>query len=614
MRFRLTVFLLLANAVLLFLIWSFDGSSERASGRQAANRIVDFSYLEISGKNVDKPRVLKFENNQWRIVSPIEWKANLFAVNRIKTQIEFLDRQTSFSFAEALRAGHSPEEYGLNDPLYVLRFGSASNTNTIKIGKSTALGGRFYLLDESADSVVVVDGETVDSLIQDMERLRDQTVFNISKYEISAFSVRFPVSKNDAEFRRVGLVKESGSWRFETPIVAPADAAEVDAFLNDLSKLVALNFSVGKKQKTGFELFSLPWAITLQGLNKREVLLLGETTDDGKQVFARFENNPTIFAVDASILGRIEHLQTTLRDKVVLRTSPSRITGIDISENGRKIGLRKVKDGNWEVIAQNGKTVLANLALVNKLLLKLEAVRAQEFVADNARPSEYGINADSLKISVIDGNSEKPVSISIGSAYKAQGKFYRRYATVDGRSVFGIGLDLPNLAVADALQFRNALVASLDGAEIESLKIENLETAKTVFEVAFKDGKPASPLSKRDSDALRALVAFARNTVAGSWTGRAFNETGVEVDKNKIEKWNYALTVRYLPKSAQKPLVRRWLLTKRIGATVQYCSVGGFDALFFPEPVLINAFFELSQEKAPPPQLDNPEPVAPQKK
>ena len=118
MRFRLTVFLIVANAVLFFFIWSLESGRTRA--RPTKSRSIAFTSLEISGRNIDKPRVIKFENNRWRIVSPIDWKANLFAVNRIKTQLEFIDRKTSFSKDEVLRLGHKLSEYGLDKPAALL--------------------------------------------------------------------------------------------------------------------------------------------------------------------------------------------------------------------------------------------------------------------------------------------------------------------------------------------------------------------------------------------------------------------------------------------------------------------------------------------------------------
>ena len=617
MKFRLTVFLLIANAALMFFIWSLE--TGRTPARPMKARAMAFTSLEISGRNIDKPRVLKFENNHWRIVSPINWKANLFAVNRIKTQLEFIDRKTSFPVDEVLRSGHTLAEYGLDNPAYVLKLGDGDRSDTIKIGKNTSLGDRFYMLDERAGMIVVVDREFVDGLVQDMERLRDQSVFSMPRFEVNAFSARLPVSKVDSlaksDFRRVGLVREASGWKFETPIVAAADNAEVDAFLNYICQLTAVNFPSDGAEKTGFELSSLPSTITLQGTNRREVLMLGALSKDGKSVYARLGENPTVFAVDSSVLKRLESMQTTLRDKVIFKTSPDRVSGIDISENGKNLKLRKLKSGVWDVVSASadGKltTYPANLSIISKLLMTFDDVRARQFVNDAAGAdlSAYGIKPDSLKISVIsDDNTERV--LKIGSFYRRDGA-NMRYASVDGNSaVFGVSPEISAVCNTDPLFYRGRLVCSApEASSVASIKIENLSTGKTEFSAEFKDGKSADKTENaRSAAAVAELVKFAENTVAESFSARASDASGVVLAAGKKQPWLYKITAEY---SSNPKVSRQWLLTKRLGATIQYCGTSQPQALFFPTQKFINAFFELTQERNAPASLSAPVPAAP---
>ena len=65
MRFRLTLFLLILNAALFFGIWSLERSDSEGGDKPHAS--IAFSVLQIEGKNIEKPRILKLENNRWRI-------------------------------------------------------------------------------------------------------------------------------------------------------------------------------------------------------------------------------------------------------------------------------------------------------------------------------------------------------------------------------------------------------------------------------------------------------------------------------------------------------------------------------------------------------------------
>lgn len=618
MRFRLTVFLILANAALFFFIWTLERGRTRPHASQSP--ILSFTTLEISGKNIDKPRVLKFENNKWRIVSPIDWKANLFAVNRIKTQLEFLDRHTCFSKSEALKAGHTLAEYGLDEPAYVIKYGG-DKLNAIQIGKGTSVGNRFYLLDENSDSIVVVEREFVEALVQDMERMRDQSVFTMSRFEVASFSARMPVSKSSADkndFKRVGLVKEAGGWKFETPIVSDADTAEVDAFLSDICQIKAVNFSLPQNGKTGFESSELPTAITLQGTTRREVLLLGGLSADGKQVYARLEGNPTVFAVSASVLDRLEGMQNALRAKNIVKFNPSAAKKIVISENGKVLTLNKVENEVWDVQVSDktgaAKAVPANLAIVNKLLVDaLPKVEARQFVSDapGGDLSKYGITRDSLRVSIVGGGDEAVVSIALGDFYR-RGGVNMRYALVGG-SVYGIGVSLSSMITTDPLFYKSALVCSLGREDVvESIEIFNLRSKKSEFKAESAGGDFSKlKLGAREKNALLAVEGFVRNTVAGGYSARKFSAEGVEAESGQVLPWEFELRARYAAKGSPAPGERAWLFTKRLGASIQYCSVGG--SLFLPESKLISAFFELTQERNAPAQLDVSAPEAPSK-
>ncbi|MFR6032215.1 MAG: DUF4340 domain-containing protein [Bacilli bacterium] len=145
-------------------------------------------------------------------------------------------------------------------------------------------------------------------------------------------------------------MKDGGKWKFETPIVADADTREVNAFLDDICQLSASGFNSVSADNAGFDVSALPATITIQGTNRRQVLLLGGKTKDGSQVYAHLENNPTIFTLDASILKKISDIQTTLREKAFLRFDINQTVGIDISKDGKSLKLRKLKSGVWDVI------------------------------------------------------------------------------------------------------------------------------------------------------------------------------------------------------------------------------------------------------------------------
>lgn len=626
MRFRLTIFLILANAALFFALWSLERKPDASA--QSVSDSVAFTVLEISGKGIDKPRILKFENNKWRIVAPIDWPANLFAVNRIRNQIEFLDKEASFSLSEVTKHGHNLAEYGLDDPAYTFRYGNGKKMYTLKIGKSAPVGDRIYMLDQNGDKIIVVDKEFVESLVVDTERLRNHNVFDIPRFEVSAFSIRLPSAESTnslkGNFRRVGLVRDGSKWKFETPIVANADSNEVDAFLGEICHMSAKGFSNDAAAEAGFEISALPTTITIEGTNRRQVLMLGGKTKDGTHIYARLEDNPTIFTVDASVLKSLADVQTTLRDKSIMNFDIEKINNIDISKNGKVIKFSKLKGGIWDVIGE-GKdgaaiTSKADTAAVSNLLLKLTKTRVRQFVSDapgeNIAP--YGLSAASLKI-VATQTDQTSRGLVIGNAYDNKGEklVYARVENSD--AIFGISPELAELADTDFLRYRSKIVEMLpEKAVLSSVKVSAAGSNTPIFELVSKNGDFAQALAKlqpRQRSASGRILKYAKAFAVKKYIGYDFSKDGISVE-GKMIPWNYSLDFTFdVPGTASNVSeTRSFVLTKRLGGLTQYGGYGKHDASFLLPEDFIDAFFSLVEDSIVSSELKKTPPAAPAKK
>ncbi len=591
--------------------------------------VVQFTTLEISGKNIDKPRVLKFENNRWRIVSPIDWSANLFAVNRIRNQIEFLDKEASFPLSELKTRGYNLAEYGLDAPAYTIKYGNDKKTYTLKIGKSAPVGNRVYMLDEQTSKIIVVDKEFVESFVVDTERLRNQNVFDIPRFEVSSFSVRLPSKESNGSlkgnFRRIGLARDGVDWKFETPIVAAADSNEVVAFLGEICGMAARSFIGDNVADTGFEVSALPTTLTIEGTNRRQVLLIGGKTKDGSRVYARLEDNPTIFTIDVSILKTLSDIQTSLRDKSVAKFDIAKVVSIDISKDGNDLKFGKLKSGVWDVIGKgkNGstETYSADTLTINKILLALTKSRVRDFVSDAAgeNVAPYGITSDALRIVVTQSDNEK-FGLTIGKSYLLDG-VRLTYIRVDGsNSICGISDDISEMLGTDLLDYRSRVFQSLPEKSIlTSVTLSDLSTGKVIFKISSKNGDFSDTISKfevRQRLATNVLLNYVRNFVVKSYTKYDSSQSGILVDGKKIP-WAYSLKADYEVQGTESTVSESttWFFTKRIGGLTQYGGAEKNVSTFMLDNKLIDSVFELSQNSiidselkksdVTPPKVDN---------
>ena len=622
MRLRLTILLFLANIALFASIWLLE--REPSVDVVRPENLVVFTTLEISGKSIDKPRVLKFENNKWRIVSPINWRANLFAVNRIRNQIEFIDKEANFPLSELNSRGYKLSDYGLDEPAYLIKYGNGKKMYTLKIGKSASVGDRIYLLDEEKEKVFVVDKEFVDGIVVDTERLRDQNVFDIPRFEVSTFSVRLPSKESEnslkGNFRRIGLVRDGASWKIETPIAVPADLKEVEGFLTTVCQLTATSFPDTTSVDTGFEVSALPTTLTLEGTNRRQVLLLGSKTQDGKQIYAKLEDNPTIFTLDASIVELLANMQTSLRDKALTHFDISKVASMTISKDGKSLKFDKLKGGTWDVHVvgkDSVKSFPADAAKVNKILMAFAGTKASEFVSDvpSGDLSRYGITANALQILVTSAD-QSVASAVIGNNYTSTiGKklMYARSGGYD--AVVGISDELASLLGTNINDYRSRVLDTIS-SKITSIALTELKTGKVLINLKAKNGIfDMTNLDARERVAGQRLIDYAKNFAVKKYISSDFNEKGAFA-VGKLNPWEYELKVTFEVNGTASATEesRSWMLSKRVGGMTQYGGCKKTETTFLLESVLIDSIFEFTQKSIESSELKKPEVVAPKKK
>lgn len=605
MRFKLTILLLIANLAMVFSIWLLDRKSS-VSVNNAGN-FMDFTSLEISGKSIDKPRILKLEGNRWRIVSPIEWSANYYAVNRIKNQLEYLDKDTSFPVSDLEKHGQTLADYGLDDPIFTFKYGDGKTEKILKIGKNAPVGDRVYMQDMGANKIIIADKSFIDNFSSDIDALRGQNVFEIPKFEVSSFSIRLSDADSAlrSNLRRIGLVREGDKWSFETPIVANADAREVGAFLDMLCSISARRFVPANTPNTGLDMSSFPTAITLQGTNRKQTLLLGNTFDDGKLQYARLEENPTIFVVDSSLFSNLGELQTALRDKAFLKFDELDLSEIDILTSNSDVRLKKLSSGMWDLAGKNSEVTQADFAIVNSLISRLKNLRARVFVTDapGDNIARFGFDKPSLEITLKTSAGVKKTLV-IGSPFKdVFGELY--YAKLENEApVYGVLPSIVKDTPTEVLSFKSRILNSLpEKSKILSLNFS--DDSKVLFSANAKDidtgFEKLDAISKKSA---KLIFEGVNKFMVLKYCNAKFDAKGIEID-GKVLPYNYTLTAEIeMPGTGgvkRENLV--WKFTKRQGGRTQYGIFEGFSLAFELPQSFIDALSEFSLERNTPPIL-----------
>lgn len=605
MRFKVTIILILANLLVFFLIYRLENEKSSLSDDPGVfgPEIMDIDRIEIGGRTLREKRVLERVDGSWKIVSPIEWTANYYAVNRILTQLQFLEREVSFSVNEIKKSGQTLEDYGLQDPNLTLSFTHMGKTSTLKIGEPTQIGNRLYALSLDGNQVLVIRKELIESISVDMGDLRSQNIFNIPLFEVRSLALQV----DDLKIR---LAYEGKKWLFEAPIKAAADSQAVKVALNQLISTQVHDF-IGERE-TDPELQGLrnpSMRITLQGNNRRQTLLLGNRTKAEEKtglVYARLEDNPTVFTVTSAPFDFLSKAQENLREKNFFQFDRNALNAIEITGANNTVSLQKLETGIWQVLAKSssGEQLRADPADERIMESVIEAfldLRVVHFVSDAPAESDlerFGFN-DPQRTIILKFPEER--ILLIGNQNSENDLLYAKIGSAETATyIYEIEDNILDFIPIQALHYRKRILASQpSGAKVEALKLTDLDKGELLVDQSIDpetENWEAQLKGVKNKEAILLLIETALGFEVKTYLQERFKDA-FEMPSGKTEPWAYRLDVTlYLPggkKDRKKTLT--FFFTQRMGGTLQGGGSPEFDMMFTLKQPLIDTLFTLRE-------------------
>ena len=358
MRTKVTLILLFLNVVLFFFIFHFerDWRTERVAmedrkrvlgGAEAA----DVRALEVESTAPNHSFRLERREGMWFLTKPLEWRANPLAVNRMISDLGFLEHETSFSVRDVLKNGQSLADYGLSHPKMTVTLtsggrdttGTAPAVTTLRIGDATKTGERLYLLSPDGGRIHVVRRELADSLSLPLAQLRSDTVLSIPVFEAASLNIQ----ASPPSGVRVLIQRYGNRWLFETPIPARADKDAIELAVNGLDSLRVKSFVAGPPPVPAPKDEPVLTA-TIEGDKRHETLFLGQDVP-GPPAGGRWPRpmpswkacrrsssspcrQPARFGTPCprATCSTLRNAQETLRDRHVLDFDPAAVTVITL--------------------------------------------------------------------------------------------------------------------------------------------------------------------------------------------------------------------------------------------------------------------------------------------
>lgn len=556
MRLKLTLTLLAILAGLLTYIFYIDDRSDDAILGQTRSSVlgelaVGIDYLSIQNNATGQNITLKREKKRWMLEEPYLWPANEFAVQRILTELRFLERISSFETNLVSESGVSLPNYGLSPSQMAIMIGRGEQRSTLHIGKPTEIGNNLYILSTDQSHVHVVSRSLLDALSVSLDSLRSSRLFDIAVFEATSWNIQVREADRNirAWFARIG-----DNWVFETPIRARANSQAVNDLLNRCLSLEA--DSIIAPSPTDLSPYGLQnpiYRIAIDSDQNRQVLEIGQRISPDSIVrYAKLQDRPPVFQLRIDFLELLANAQTKLRERRIFELDATAATTVTIERKDQPpLTLQKLEEGNWELVLQDEQRGLQTIAgdteaisQTLKWLDELKAVPNTGFVNDapgNANLESYGLEVPEFSITITSKRKygqaaplEELQSETLRIGDRAPTDPNQSYIKIESKPfVYAVYNDVFTRIDDDPILYKNRKIIDLPNtSKIQRISIERLADKSIVAEETI------DPNAEARAPAAQLAQAIAHLTV-DSFQKEGFTRT-VEI-AGRQTPWAYKL-------------------------------------------------------------------------
>jgi hypothetical protein len=405
------------------------------------------------------------DNQRWRMVEPLQLRADRAEVEEILAQFEFLRKVGTIKESET--ANFNLKEYGLETPTLVVSLwlkkgsmvgGTAGNITkyTVNIGDRLAAGqDTAYITTGDDKDVFVVGVKFLEKVSKEINDLRNKWAFEYDKHSVE----RVRLEREESE--PVVCSKAEQLWWITQPLSDRADTERIKEILDELKNLEIAKedfVSDSKEDIINYGLDKPVFTISIGTTDNVQTLLLGHSLDE--MIYAKLEGESSIFLVHDMILRNLDLELNDLRDKQLLRFDAIGTYGIekiDINSSDTNLVMEKTVQYDWMI--KSPTNILADRDVVREFVEKIKDLQIQQYIDDSGTNfAKYGLADSPIEVSVFRRIGEgETVKFFIGKADENGGLCYVRRDGED--AVYTVPTEnFYDIAKAGYLSFRDKLV------------------------------------------------------------------------------------------------------------------------------------------------------------
>ncbi len=489
MKFRTTIILLIIAAIGAAYIFLYDRKQYRTEEwvQRQQMALPDYKIGQINKIELKKETgsiVLESTDNvRWRMLQPLQLRADGAEVKDILSQFEFLRKVGTIKESET--ANFSLGNYGLDKPQIIVNLWmkesailkgtevttGAESKYTINIGDRLAAGqNTVYINIEGSNDVIVVAAKLLEKIDKGIIDLRNKWAF---EYDIDAVE-RIRIQSGSKE--PIVCSRADQHWWVTQPVSDRGDTARIRDILSELKnlKIAKADYVSDKEEDIARHGLDEPRLTISIGSTEGDAqsLLLGHGLDD--KIYAKRDDESSIFFVHDIVLSDLDLEGNDLRDKQLLRFDSIGTYGIEKVElEYPDTTLTMIKTEQYDWMITSPTEILADRDTIRKFVEKIKDLQIQLYEDDSGKNfDKYGLGDSSVKVSVFRKIGEgETVKFMIGDSDPDGGLCYVRKDGED--AVYSVPTDeFYDVAKAGFVAFRDKLVLEFPKESAQEIAID----------------------------------------------------------------------------------------------------------------------------------------------
>jgi len=471
MKPRTTILLIILTVVLGgFLYWDIRKGTTTEEAERKAKKLLELKSDEVTWVQwafSNQTIVVEKSREHWEIKQPLAARADNNAVHSILDQLEFAQRERSFTEKEL--DSQTLADFGLTSPRLRLTLRDKKGERTLFFGAETPTKEAVYAQVQGEKTACLVAKYVFDRVNTTLDSLRNRVVMDFA--ERAATRIEIKIADRLLELARSApTTNTEPRWAIVKPFQARADQQKVGDLLTNISSLRAQDFiSEDAKDARLYRLDEPRQELTVWTGDKGQTLLIGNpATNDASKVYAKLKSADSIFTLSADHIKRFDLQVNDLRDTRVLTFHEPDVRRIEIACGADKVTLTQT--GHFWNIA-GAVPVAAEETVVQDLLRRLSEITSTQFVADVAADlNPFGLATPRLTVTLFGEGTNVVATLLVGTPDPQADRCFLKRG--DEPFIYGVSTNATAWIPTTRLAYRARRVANLHAGDITKLTIE----------------------------------------------------------------------------------------------------------------------------------------------